>query len=143
MFVVACTKTGSSQLAKPVDITPQSVTIEGVVFENLPRDLADALKSSERGKIPFYGDIEKLHTYQTLGKDNPDILLALALLQANVVESGIYIDDLREHLDIGRKFSEEYFDILTPNIPKEKFLLVADKIDILERRVQDFEANAP
>ncbi len=143
LFFVACSKNGSTEKAELADTTPQSVTVEGMVFENLPGDLANALKSSETGKIPYYGDIEKLHAYNTQGKDNPDILLALALLQANVVESGIYIDDLREHLEIGRKFSEDYFNMLMPDIPKEKFLLVADKLENLEIRLQEFEANPP
>lgn len=139
-FCVSCAKNTSKNNIQNPSSTLETVTIDRVTFSNLPSDLAAALQQSSKGNVPKYSKIETLQNLSSEGTENPDILLALALLQANVVDSGVYIDDLRKDLDLGRAYSEKYFDLLTPDIPK-KFLIVADKIDELERRVQWVEDN--
>jgi len=142
VLLFACSKIRPSKEKVRASDYPVSIVIDGAEFNDIPSSLATALSDSDKGSIPPYSDIVELRTLSTKGTENPDILLALALLQAQIVESGIYIDDLRKDLDLGRKFSEDYFDLLTPDIP-EKFLIVADKVDILERRVQWFEETPP
>jgi cation transport regulator ChaC len=123
-----------------LDMTPADVSVEGIIFQNIPESLSETLQKLEKRESVGYDRISQMQSLSDLSKDNLEILLALSWMQAAIVESGVFIDDLESDYQIGRAFFETYEKEVGEDT-SASYLPVSDKLDRLHRKLDSWKAN--
>jgi cation transport regulator ChaC len=123
-----------------LDMTTTDVTVEGIIFQNIPASLSETLQKLEKRESVGYDRISQMQSLSDLSKDNLEILLALSWMQAAIVESGVFIDDLESDYQTGRAFFETYEKEVGEDT-SASYLPVSDKLDRLHRKLDSWKAN--
>ncbi len=109
---------------------PTQIELEGVVLKDLDPFLTRRLKTVKTG-APAYKYLDDFKRSSQKFPKNPDILLAYIWLQAEVVESGVFIDSLREDYNQAdadlRRWQQTFGHAMRDIEPIEMKLAVLDK----------------
>lgn len=111
--------------------------VQGLSFKAIPQELATVMQNVANDDIPRHNIIKQMQDLSASASESPDILLALTWLQIQIVESGIYIDSLREDFDTGMAYYLRYdSQIEGDNYNAHTLLTIDEKLNKLSGRIK-------